>query len=250
VKEVSVIDRIAATRRPDGRSVMRQRWHHLLFLHWQVPVAALRERVPRGLTIDTFEGNAYLGLIPFTITGVRPVGIPPLGGVSAFHEVNVRTYVHRNGADPGVWFFSLDAASLLAVVGARIAYRLPYFYSRMSMARREGERCTFEYASHRRWSSKPAGCRLRYGFAGIPGPAPLGTLEHFLIERYILYAAAGKRLYQARVHHAPYPLQQGCVEDLEESLCAASGIARPASAPLCHYASSLDVEVFAPRAIQ
>ncbi len=229
---------------------MRQRWHHLLFLHWPVPLTALRELVPRELTIDTFEGNAYVGLIPFTISGVRPAGIPGLGGLSAFHEVNVRTYVHRNGADPGVWFFSLDAASALAVVGARIAYRLPYFHARMSVARLDGERCAYEYASHRRWSSRPIGCHLRYGPAGIPGPAPLGSLEHFLIERYILYAASGRRLYQARVHHAPYPQQQGCVEDLEESLLAASGIARPSSAPPCHYASAVDVEVFAPNAIR
>lgn len=228
---------------------MRQRWQHLLFLHWPVPLNALRELVPRELTIDTFEGNAYLGLIPFTISGVRPVGIPPFWGLSAFHEVNVRTYVHRNGADPGVWFFSLDAASALAVVGARIAYRLPYFHARMSMALLEGQRCAFEYASRRRWSSRPVGCHLRYGPAGIPGPAHLGSLEHFLIERYILYAATGKRLYRARVHHAPYPLQPGCVEDLEESLLAAGGIARPSSAPLCHYASGVDVEVFAPNAI-
>src|SRR5215213_9215217 len=108
------IDRVAPTRRPPRHPVMYQVWSHLLFLHWAVPVAALRPLVPPGLEIDTFDGRAYVGLIPFTMTGVRPAGIPAIPGFSDAHEVNVRTYVHRDGRDPGVWFFSLDANHLLA----------------------------------------------------------------------------------------------------------------------------------------
>src|SRR3954464_8579029 len=100
----SDIDRIAPTRRPDDWVVMRQRWAHLLFLHWEVPAESVRPLVPAGLDLDLFEGKAYVGLIPFTTTGVRPPGLPPVGGMSRAHEVNVRTYVHRGGRDPGVWF--------------------------------------------------------------------------------------------------------------------------------------------------
>ena len=106
------IDRVSPTLRPRRWSVMRHRWAHLLFLHWAVPPEQLRPLLPPGLDLDTFEGRAYVGLVPFTMTGVRPVLLPPLPLLSSFHETNVRTYVHRRGRDPGVWFFSLDAAIL------------------------------------------------------------------------------------------------------------------------------------------
>ncbi|MGZ4809473.1 MAG: YqjF family protein, partial [Thermoanaerobaculia bacterium] len=113
--------------KPDQQAVMRQDWHHLLFLHWEIPPSELQKMLPPGLTLDTFDGKAYVGLIPFTMTGVRPILTPPLPGISSFHEVNVRTYVHHEGRDPGVWFFSLDAANRIAVAVARRAFHLPYF---------------------------------------------------------------------------------------------------------------------------
>ena len=108
---VDSIDRISPAREPDAPAVILQNWHHLLFLHWEIPPQELQRLIPPELTIDTFEGKAYVGLIPFTMTGVRPVLTPPLPWISSFHEVNVRTYVHRDGNDPGVWFFSLDEGS-------------------------------------------------------------------------------------------------------------------------------------------
>ena len=109
------IDRIAPTRRPEGRVAQRQSWLDLTFLHWRIPVAALRPLLPAALEIDTYEGDAFIGVVPFTMTGVRPLWAPPVPGISNFHETNVRTYVHLEGRDPGVWFFSLDAASRVAV---------------------------------------------------------------------------------------------------------------------------------------
>lgn len=235
-------DRIAATRRPAGRPVMFQNWHDLLFLHWALPPESLRPLLPPGLDLDLFDGRAYVGLVPFTMTGVRPVGLPALPPLSNFHETNVRTYVHRAGRDPGVWFFSLDAANALAVRVARAWYRLPYHFARMSTSR-DGE--AVDYATERLWPGPtPANCRVRYWPMGPVGAAQPGTLEHFLVERYILYAYAPGRLYTGWVHHAPYPVQPADFADLEETMLAAAGIARPDAPPLAHYAREVRVRVY------
>lgn len=240
------IDRIAPTLRPSDRVAMRHRWARLLFLHWEVPLAALRPLIPPELEIDTFEGRAYLGLVPFTMTGIRPAWAPAVPWLSSFHEVNVRTYVHRDGRDPGVWFFSLDAANPLAVEIARRFWNLPYHFARMRLdLRANGEAETIAYASERRWPGPvPAACRLRYRPTGAPSPALAGSLEHFLAERYILYARKSDRLYSGRVHHSPYPLQAAELLELDETLVAAAGIARPEVAPLAHYAAEVRVRVY------
>ena len=136
----SAIDRIGPTREPRRWPVMRQNWRELLFLHWPIPPEELRPLVPPQLELDLFDGTAYVGLVPFTMTGVRPVGLPPVRGLSSFHETNVRTYVHRDGRDPGVWFFSLDAANRVAVALARSLYHLPYYHARMFLEREAASR--------------------------------------------------------------------------------------------------------------
>lgn len=239
---VSDIDRLAPTRRPAGRPVMRQSWRHLGFLHWEVAAEALRPLVPNGLEIDTFEGRAYVGLVPFTMHGVRPTWAPALPALSRFHEVNVRTYVHLGGQEPGVYFFSLDAASRLAVIGARAFWSLPYHFAAMSL-RQEGD--AILYGSSRRWPApKPAECRLRYRPRGEASAARPGSLEHFLAERYLLYTTSRGRLLRGRVHHSPYPLQAAECTVLEETLLEAAGITKPREAPLVHYAAGVDVKVF------
>ena len=238
-----MIDRVGPTLRPPGRTAMRMIWADLGFLHWVVPVAALRPLVPDALEIDTFDGLAFVGLVPFTMRGVRPSWAPALPWLSRFHEVNVRTYVHHQGRDPGVWFLSLDAANPIAVAVARTIWKLPYHFARMALER-DGE--AIRYASDRRWPRpRPAACGLRYEPIGPVLPAALGTLAHFLVERYILYAFARGRLFSGRVHHAPYPLQAGRVTALDESLLAAAGLRRPEEPPLVHYASGVEVEAFA-----
>lgn len=243
-----IIDRITPTLRPDDRTVMYQRWAKLLFLHWEVEAEELAPRLPPGLTLDTFEGKAYVGLVPFTMAGVRPLWFPRFRPVTDFHETNVRTYVHREGADPGVWFFSLDAANSLAVRVARAMWRLPYHRSRMVM-REEGD--WVDYSLERLWPPPvPARLRVRYRGIGPVQPAQPGTLEHFLAERYLLYAHREGRLYRGQVHHPPYPLQRAEAEGLEESLLSAAGIHRPGSVPLAHYAAELSVRIYPLREVR
>jgi len=231
---------------------MRQRWSDLLFLHWPAPVESLRPLVPRALSIDTFEGEAFVGLVPFAISGIRAPFLPPLPGLSRFDEVNVRTYVHLRGRDPGVWFFSLDASSRLAVEGARLLYKLPYYTARIQFTGRGGAGPDDfrRFSSERlRSAGTAAGCGVRYRPAADAAPAEPETLEHFLIERYILYAERRGSLYQARVHHLPYPAQPAEVADLRETLVSAAGLPPPETPPLAHYVAWVDVEVFPPKRI-
>ena len=242
------IDRISPTLAPDAQPLMYQNWRHLLFLHWEVPAMELQALLPPGLDLDTYDGIAYIGLIPFTLSGVRPVGIPAMPGLSSFHEVNVRTYVHRNGRDPGVWFFSLDASSMLAVTAARAAYHLPYFHATMQFGASDDPLPTIDFQSHRDdpRGVMPAHAHVRYRpVEGPVQPAPPNSLEHFLIERYILYAAdESKRLYRARVHHQPYPVQRAEVLELDETLIWSAGVKRAQEPALRHYASGVDVNVY------
>ena len=241
------LDRITPTLRPVGRTVMFQRWSQLTFLHWPFPPDAIQKLLPPGLEIDTFEGNAYIGLVPFTMSGVRPVWFPPVSPLSNFYETNVRTYVHFRGRNPGVWFFSLDAASAPAVHIARTLWKLPYHFARMQVEAADGE---LDYRSERSWPAPvPAVCSVRIRPEGMIAPAAVGTLEHFLAERYLLYAYARSRLYSGRVYHTPYPLQNAELLGLDESLLAAANLVRPDMPPLVHYASGVDVRVFPLRSI-
>jgi uncharacterized protein len=248
VQTPDTIDRISPTLAPEAAPLMHQSWHHLLFLHWEVPAAELQALLPPGLDLDTHEGIAYVGLIPFTLSGVRPAGVPAMPGLSTFHEVNVRTYVHRNGRDPGVWFFSLDASSMLAVTAARAAYHLPYFNAAIDF-NASGEPLPVVDFQARRDDSRgamPANAHIRYRpVEGAVQPARPNTVEHFLMERYILYAAdEAKDLYKARVHHQPYPIQRAEVLELEETLVWSAGVKRPQEPVFRHYAQSVDVNVY------
>lgn len=236
------IDRISPSRRPQGYSVMRQRWAELLFLHWEADPHQLQSLLPPGLELDTYDGKAYIGLVPFTMTGVRPTVLPPFPPLSNFHEVNVRTYVHRQGDNPGVWFFSLDAANALAVRLARAWFRLPYHFARMNL-HITPERT--HYTSQRLWLPPlPAECDIAYTPTGVIAPAQPDTLEHFLCERYFLYTYARGQLYRGQVHHAPYPLQSAILHHCRENLIAAAGIARPDTPPLIHFAREVRTQIF------
>jgi hypothetical protein len=235
------MDRIAPTRRPAGDPQGYHSWQNLLFLHWEVPIEALRPLVPERLSIDTFEGRAYVGLVPFTMRDVHPAWCPPLPGISSFHETNVRTYVHLDGENPGVWFFSLDAANPAAVAAARVGWSLPYFYADMSLDV-DGDRV--DYRSRRHFSDGDAALGTSYRIGKALGAAAPGTLEHFLAERYFLYALDGGLLLRGQVHHTPYPLHEAHVERLHETLVAAARIPTHGPPVSALYAPRVDVEVF------
>ena len=240
---------------PRGPWVMFQRWHELLFAHWPVDAAALRAKLPAGLELDLHDGRAWLGIVPFRMSAVRLRATPPLPGVSAFPELNVRTYVRR-GAHRGVWFFSLDAASRVAVRAARAWFRLPYFDARMECVARgdDGEHRAggygaVEYRSRRTHRGAPeAELVARYAPVSAPQAAREGTLEHFLTERYCLFALTRSgRLLRGDIHHVPWPLQHATAEIERETMARAAGFERPSEPPLLHFSRVQDVWIWPPR---
>jgi uncharacterized protein YqjF (DUF2071 family) len=248
VHQHDTIDRVTPTLEPRQQVLMYQNWHHLLFLHWEIPPGDLQALLPPRLTLDTYEGKAYVGLVPFTLTGVRPVLTPPLPWISSFHEVNVRTYVHLDGAEPGVWFFSLDASSMVAVAAARATYKLSYFESEIEFRASDDPLPVIGFDSRRTDArgTMPANAHIQYRpVEGPVTPAVPGTLDHFLCERYVLYSQDEQRqLYRARIHHQPYPLQRAEVGTLDETLVWAAGIRRAEGVGLRHYAREVNVKVY------
>lgn len=222
-------------------------WEELLFAHWPVRPKMLADLIPAGLDLETFDGDAWLGVVPFRMADVRPRFLPPFPTTANFPELNVRTYV-RHGERPGVWFFSLDAASRLSVRGARFAFHLPYFDARMTCAR-DGE--AVRYASERTHrGALPAEFRARYAPTGPLEFTRPGTLEHWLTERYCLYAADRRgRLFRADVHHAPWPLQRAEAELETDTMTAQIRVERPGPPALLHFARRLDVAGWLPRPV-
>ena len=218
---------------------MAQKWHDLLFAHWPIPLDALRPKIPAGLQIDTFQDHAWLGIVPFRMTGVRLRATPPLPWLSAFPELNVRTYVTRDNK-PGIWFFSLDATNPIAVAGARLTFHLPYFHARMNCQERSG---WITYHSDR--VHPKASLDGRYRPMGPVFRASPGTLEHFLAERYCLYAANSRgQLFRCEIHHLPWPLQPAESSFEKNTMAEAAGLALPQQKPLLHFARRQDVAVW------
>ena len=220
---------------------MHQSWGKLLFMHWQVPVEALRPLIPERLLIDTFEDTAWIGVTPFTVWDARPVFTPPLPWVSEFHEINVRTYVHLDGV-PGVWFFSLDANSMVAVMGARAFFRLPYYYASINLEQ-QGE--TIIYTSCREGEKPGAEFNATWKIGAELPPAKPGSLDFFLIERYCLYTSDGEdRLYRCRIFHQPWPLRKARLSTYGSSMVEANDLPTPEGKPLLHYGGPVSVEVW------
>lgn len=219
---------------------MHQAWGKLLFMHWALPVDALRPFIPRRLEIDTFAGKAWIAVTPFTIWNARPVFTPPLPWLSDFHELNVRTYVQLDGV-PGVWFFSLDANSLVAVLAARTFFHLPYHNAQIDL-RQEGK--TIFYQARREDQAVAAEFKAVWHIENKLIHAVPDTLEFFLVERYCLYTAQAEKLYRGRIFHPAWPLQTAELVSYQSTMIQAQGIPQPNGAPLVHYAEALAVEIW------
>ena len=221
---------------------MTQTWRDLLFAHWPVPPEDVRPRVPASLPLDVRDGKAWVGVVPFRMTGIRLRGLPPVPGLSAFPELNVRTYV-TVGGKPGVYFFSLDGGSRIAVEVARIFFHLPYVRARLSC---RGDGDGVRYSSLRTDSRlPPAELRVAYRPVGPAAHPEAGSLDHWLTERYCLYTAdrAG-RVLRGDIHHAPWPLQPATAEIAANTMAAAAAITLPAEPPLLHFARRLDAALW------
>jgi uncharacterized protein YqjF (DUF2071 family) len=224
---------------PDGPWIMTQTWNDLLFAHWPVDAKELGEHVPPGLELDLFDGQAYVGVVPFHMTNVAPRGVPAMPLVSAFAELNVRTYVTRGGK-PGVYFFSLDANSQMAVTAARAMFGLPYFRASIDVGI---EGTTVVYRCERMsGDGAPAEFRARYRPVGAVFNAQPGTLEWFLTERYCLYTVdTSFHAQRLEIHHPPWPLQQAEAEIEANTMAEAAGLRLPAMAPVLHFAPRQDM---------
>jgi uncharacterized protein len=245
--------RLEVRKRPQGRiPVLYQNWRDLLFLHWEYDIATVQETLPNGLLVDSFEDRAYIGVIPFFIKDMRPPFLPCLPFLSYFLELNVRTYVYDKDGTPGIWFYSLDANHLLAVLGARLTYSLPYIYSQMSASKDE-ESKEISYSVKRIGADPSLKTAFIYEPTSHSRLAEPGTLDFFLIERYVLFSHSkltGK-LYQAQIHHEPYPLADVMVRESDKNVFALDGLPTPAGNPIHKTMSAgVNVEIFALDAVK
>ena len=223
---------------PQSPWIMTQTWHDLLFAHWPVDTPLLRARVPTRLQLDLYDNRAWVAIVPFHMTNVAPRGVPALPRVSAFPELNVRTYVTVDGK-PGVYFFSLDAGNKLAVAAARAMFHLPYFSADMTIEERDG---WYQYRSRRTGSGPGAELVCRYRSNAPVAPPEYGSLEHFLTERYCLYTFdKAWHLYRLQIHHPPWPLQAAEAEIRVNTMADACGVPLPAMNPTLHFAKRQDV---------
>jgi hypothetical protein len=234
-------NRLAMRQRQPGSPVMFQQWRDLLFLHWKYPVVEIQRTLPNGLFVDTFEGKAYLGVVPFFMRNTRPRFLPAVPGVSNFMEMNLRTYVHDHEGNPGVWFYSLDANQPLAVEIARRWFRLPYEHAKMEFLRTQDG--AIRYQSLRgRDKLKSAGCLFECTSGDALPEADPASLEFFLIERYRLFAARHGRLWRGAVFHQPYPLCRAHVTSWNEDLLTLNGF-KPTGRDPDHIIMSRGVDV-------
>ena len=221
--------------------VGRQSWRNLLFVHWRVAPANLQLLLPDGMKIETFDGSAWLGLVPFSMERVRPWWSPPVPGISWFLETNVRTYVRDASGQTGVWFLSLDANHRLAVTIARSFWHLNYIYASLEM-KVEGDRVT--YSGTRGQKPGQYSISANIDSSSVSATAATGTLDEFLLERYHLFAQRPDgRFLLGQVHHEPYKFQQVVNSSISQSMTTAQGCPIMLGDPPDHIVYSKGVDV-------
>lgn len=241
----SILDRVAHRPwpMPAGPWVMTQTWHDLLFAHWPIAAGELRPLVPPAFELDTFGGRAWIGVVPFSMTNVALRALPAMPWISEFPELNVRTYV-RMGTRPGVYFFSLDAGSWLAVKAARLVLNLPYRSAAMTVTARPPG---VAYQSRRKDSKHTATFAAEYWPTGASFHPTAGSLEYFLTERYCLYHVGRRgRPYRLEIHHPPWPLQPADAVISDNTMAEAAGVSLPPERPLLHFSKRQDMVAWSP----
>ena len=220
---------------------MHQTWGKLLFMHWRIDERELRPLIPERLEIDTFDGSAWIGIIPFTMWGIRafPPYLPAVPGLSSAHELNVRTYVHYDRV-PGVWFFSLDCNSMPAVMAARSFYHLPYYNADIDLEQRGN---VIDY-SCQRTDDPPAQFKASWSIGETVPCSHPDSLDFFLTERYCLYAEDDGQLYRARIFHQPWPLQTATINSWRSTMIEALGVKTREGEPVLNYAEEIDVDIW------
>lgn len=228
--------------------LMRQTWRNLLFAHWPVPPELLRPYLPARLEVDTFEGQAWLAVVPFTMSGIQPLGLPAVPGLSQLHELNVRTYATLDGV-PGVWFLSLDATNALGVWAARTLFHLPYLHADISLTNTNG---ALEYRAKRTHAGVPSATFRAVWTPGSPLPvARPGSLAHFLTERYRLYTAGpdlmegilNTTLWRGTLSHQPWQLRTAELHEWQSTVVESHGLPTPQGPPLLYAADALQVTI-------
>lgn len=213
-------------------------------MHWTYPIDVVRPLVPPEVELDPWDGQMYVGLVPFKMRAIRPWWLPSAMALD-FLELNMRTYVHYRGR-PAVWFFSLEASSWLAVQAARIGWSLPYHHARMQVDRVEQR---VHYRSERRSERRGSDARFdaHYEIGEPLGPSEPGTLQHFLLERYLLLSKRHGVILEGQVNHVPYPACSAKIESLDQTILQAAGLPTPSGPPAtAHFSAGVDVEVFGP----
>lgn len=221
--------------------IMHQSWGKLLFMHWPIAADLLRPLIPQALEIETYDGSAWIAIVPFTMWDIRPLPpyMPSVPGLAAMHELNVRTYVQFD-REPGVWFFSLDCNSRVAVLAARTSFFLPYFNANIELKQEDK---TISY--HLERTDEPtaafsAGWEI---LETLPTSEP-GSLEFFLTERYCLYSARKDKIYRARIRHQPWPLRRANLGAFESTMLEVHGLQTPNCPALLHYAEEVNVDIW------
>jgi len=225
------------------RPIMLQRWERLTFVHWSFDPQSVQCLLPDWLRVETFDGAAWVGLVPFFMRVATPGG-HHVGWVSNFCETNVRTYVRDREGRSGIWFFSLDAERLGAVAVARAAYNLPYYWSSMQLAERDGE---IAYTCRRLPpGQRAATSRARIRIGDRLSANELDERDHFLTARWILFSVLRTRRRLARACHQPWPLHRAQALACDDRLIAAAGLPQPSGEPLVHYSPGVDVRIGRP----
>lgn len=225
----------------DRRAVLRQRWSELAYFHWPYDPAVVQGMLPAGVRVDTFDGAAWVGLIPFEMRNVQFGRTPPMRRLGTFVEVNVRTYVIDELGRRAVWFFSLDVPRSPAVAVARSVFGLPYCWARAEHSVAGDQH---HYVVQRRWpAGRHAGADIRFRVAARLAENEVTALDHFLYARWGMVTERRRQLWHGRVDHPRWPLHRVNGVEIDQTLIEAAGLPSPAGAPHAHYSPGVDVRI-------